>query len=208
MGKPDQPVPERPTMLRSARSAAHWVARHAFPAMAATVIAVGAAGGGIGYAVASQHTTAAPTSSTSGSTQVAPSPAPTGHSATAARGAQLFQRALSLLATQTGQTVAAVRSELLAGKSVDDIAGAKAPAIASEILAQVTRLAGRAVTAGKITAAQETAGLATAKTKIEALMAEPGTQLLKDARSALQFLHGHGLKHSTPSAAATPTPAT
>jgi hypothetical protein len=188
------------TMLRSARSAAHWVGRHAFPAIAATVIVVGAAGAGIGYAVASQHATAAPTSSTSS--------AANGHRAAAeGRGAQLLQRALSLLATQTGQSVATVRRELAAGKSVDAIAGLKAPAIESAILAQISKLASRAVSAGRISAAQETAGLAMAKTKIKALMAEPGTQLLKDARNALQFLQGHGLKHSAPPAATAPTPA-
>jgi hypothetical protein len=195
-------------MMRFARGATHWVARHAFPAIAATVIAVGAAGGGIGFAVASQHTTAAPTSSTSGSTAPAHSPAASGHRATAAgRASQLLQGALGMLATQTGQSVASVRSQLAAGKSVDDIAGAKAPAIEGEILAAITKLADRAVGAGKITSTQEAAGLALAKTKVEALMAEPGTQLLKDAQQALQFLQGRGIKHTAPPATATPTPA-
>jgi len=192
-------------MLTFTRSAARWVGRHALPAVAATAIALGAAGGGIGYAVASQHTTTttAPASSAAGATKPAPSSAAT-RKASGARAALLIQRALSLLASQTGQTVASVRSQLEAGKSVDDIAGAKAPAIASSILAQVTKLADRAVSAGRITAAQETAGLAVAKTRIAALMAEPGTQLIKDARSALQFLHAHGAKHGAAPAAGAP----
>lgn len=191
-------------MLRFVRSSAHWVGRHAFPVIAAGVIAVGAAGGGIGYAVAS-HGTAVPLSSTSAPAGSAPAPATKHKAVTATRGAALIHRALSLLASQTGQTVASVRSQLEAGKSIDDIAGAKAPAIESEILAQVSRLAARAVTAGKITAAQETTALATAKTKIEALMAEPGTQLLKDAQHFLQFLPGAG--HHPAAAAAAPSPA-
>jgi hypothetical protein len=192
-------------MTRSIRSAARWVGRHGFPALAATVIAVGAAGGGIGYAVASQHTTATPTSAPSGTTTPAPASAAKGHRGTAvARGA--LQRALSLIASQTGQSVATVRSELASGKSVNDIAGAKAPAIESQILAQITKLAGRAVSAGKISATQETSLLAMAKTKIEALMAEPGPQLLRDARNVLQYLNGKGLKHLSPPAAAAPTP--
>jgi hypothetical protein len=192
-------------MLTFTRSAAGWVGRHALPAVAATAIALGAAGGGIGYAVASQHTSTAPASSAAGATKPAPSSAATGKTS-GARAAQLIQRALSLLASQTGQSVASVRSQLAAGKSVDDIAGARAPAIESSILAQVTKLADRAVSAGRITAAQETAGLAVAKTRIAALMAEPGTQLIKDARGALQFLHAHGAKHGA--APATGAPAT
>jgi hypothetical protein len=193
-------------MLRFARSAAHWVRRHAFPVIAASVIAVGAAAGGVGYAVASQHSAAAPLSSTS--TPATPTPAPaTKHQAAATRGTAVIQRALGLLASQTGQTVAAVRTQLEAGKSIDDIAGAVAPAIESEIIAQVSKLAARAVTAGKITAAQEAAGVATAKTKVAALMAEPGTQLLKDAQKFLQFLQTHGAGHHPPGAAASPSAA-
>jgi hypothetical protein len=195
-------------MLKPVRTAAHWVGRHAFPAIAATVVAVGAAGGGIGYAVASQHSTAAPVSSTSGSTGTTPAPGAKPKTGTAAsRGAQLMQQALSLLATQTGQSVASVRSQLQAGKSIDDIAGAKAPAIESEILAQLNKLAARAVSAGKITAAQEANGLAMAKTKVEALMAEPGTQLLKDAQKFLQLLENPGAHHHAAGTAPSPFPA-
>jgi hypothetical protein len=195
-------------MLRFARNATHWVGRHAFPAVAAGVIAVGAAAGGVGYAVASQHSTAAPVSSST-STPASPSPAPsTKHKATTGtRGAAVIQRALGLLASQTGQTVASVRSQLETGKSINDIAGAKAPAIESEILAQVNKLAARALSAGKISAAQESAALATVKTKVEALMAEPGTQLLKDAQKFLQFLQLHGAGHRPAAASPAPSPA-
>jgi hypothetical protein len=194
-------------MLKVVNTAAHWVGRHAFPAAAASVIALGAAGGGIGYAVASQHATAAPTSSTAGSASTTPSAAPAQKGAArASRGAALMQRALSLLAAQTGQSVASVRSQLQAGKSIDDIAGAKAPAIESAILAQVDKLAARAVAAGKISAAQEATGLAMAKTKVEALMAEPGTQLLEDAQKFLKFLNNHAAAHH-PGGTAAPSPA-
>lgn len=194
-------------MTTSIRSAARWVGRHAFPALAATVIAVGAAGGGIGYAVASQHTTTA-TATPPGTGSPAPSSAAKGHHATgAARATRLLQRALSLIASQTGLSVTTVHSELAAGKSVDEIAGAKAAAIESQILAQITKIAAHAVSAGRISSAQETSILAIAKTKIDALMAEPGTQLLQDARSALQYLNGKGLKHLPQPAPAAPTPA-
>jgi hypothetical protein len=198
-------------MMRANSKAAHWVGRHAFPAIAATVIVVGATSAGIGYALASQSTTAATTSpvpTISGSAKPAPL---SGTGARRAPGATQLARALrqtlTLIAGQIGQSVATIRSELAAGKSVNQIAGAKAPAIESEILSQITKLAGRALGAGKITSAQEGSILATAKTKVAALMAESGTQLLKDARSALQFLYGKGPKDPAPPAAAAPTPA-
>ncbi len=192
-------------MLRPVRTAARWVGRHVFPAAAASVIVLGAAGGGIGYAVANQHSTAAPVSSSSGSTGATtpPAHAKPKHGTYATRGAHVMERALSLLAAQTGQSIASVRSQLEAGKSVDDIAGAKAPAIETAILAQINKLAAHAVSAGRITAAQEAAGLAMAKTKVDALMAEPGTQLLKDAQKFLEFLQTHG---AAGHAAVTPTP--
>jgi hypothetical protein len=191
-------------MLKPVRTAAHWVGRHAFPAVAATVVAVGAAGGGIGYAVASQHSTAAPVSSTAGPTATAPAAGTKPKAGTTpSRGAQLLQRALGLIATQTGQSVASVRSQLEAGKSIDAIAGAKAPAVESAILAQLNKLASHAASTGKISATQEAAGLAMAKTRVEALMAEPGTQLLEDAQKLLQ---NPGAKHHA-RVAPSPSPA-
>jgi hypothetical protein len=174
--------------------------RHAFPAIVASIVVIGAAGGGIGYAVASQHTTSSPVAST---TAPAPTTGTTPRSATpASRGAALIQRALALLATQSGQSVASVRSQLQAGKSIDDIAGVKAPAIETAILAQLDKVAARAVSAGKITATQEATIVAAAKTKVEALMAEPGTQLLTDAQKLLHGLQGGAGRHH---AAATPS---
>jgi hypothetical protein len=43
-----------------------------------------------------------------------------------------------------------------------------------------------------------------AKTRIAALMAEPGTQRIMDARCALQFLRAHGAKHGAAPAAGAP----
>jgi hypothetical protein len=176
------------------------VRRHAFAALAATVIVVGAAGGGIGYAVASRHPTA-PASTTPSITNNTPSSAARGHHGTAS--ARLLQHALGLIATQTGQSVATVRSELAAGRSVNDIAGSKAPAIESAILTQVTKLADHAVAAGRLSSTAEAPLLAAAKTKLEALMAEPGTQLLADAQKAFNFVPAHPGKHTAP----TPSPA-
>ena len=191
-------------MKTAIRAAVHWVGRHAFAAIAATVVAVGAAGGGIGYAVASQHSAAAPVSSAAGSAGATPTAGATPRAGSgASRGAQLLQRMLSLVAAQTGQSVASVRSQLQAGTSIDAIAGAKAPAVESAVLDQLNKLAQKAVSAGRITAAQEAAALAVAKPKVEALMAEPGTQLLTDAQKFLQLLPHGGAHHG---AAAAPSP--
>lgn len=184
------------------RHAASWAGRHTFPVLAAAVIAVGAAGGGIGYAVASQHST--PIASTP-----APSPSPSGGAAHRRKGAGsgIIDRALAMLAQQTGQSVASIRSQLAAGKSVDQVAGAQAPAIESEIMSAITKLADRAVAAGRITSAQEATDLAAVKTRLDALLAAPGTQLVADLRADLQFLHGlHGAPGVSP-ASPSPTPA-
>lgn len=184
------------------RSAAHWVARHSFPAAAATVLVVGAAGGGIGYSIAGQHAAAAPITSPAPSPTHSPAAAKPHSGTPASRGQALVTRALTMLSKATGQSVTSIRTQLAAGKSLDDIAGAKAPAIEAQILAQLTNLGDRAVKAGKITAAEETTYLALAKTKVAALMAEPGTQLMQDVQKFLQFLQTH---HRA--AAASPTPA-
>jgi hypothetical protein len=96
--------------------------------------------------------------------------------------------------------VASIRAQLAAGKSVDAIAGAKAPAIEAEVLAQLSKLGDRAVKAKKITAAQETMYLALAKTKVAALMAEPGTQLLQDVQKFLAMLRTHHAAIPSPAA--------
>lgn len=189
-------------MFTFVRSAAQWVGRHAFPAAAATVLVVGAAAGGIGYSIAGGHAAAAPISATAPSTTHPPA---TGkakpHAGTAAnRGQALINQALSMLSKETGQSVGSIRALLAAGKSVDAIAGATAPAVQAQILAQLTKLGDRAVAAKKITPAQETMYLALAKTKVTALMAEPGTQLMQDVQKFLQMLQTHR------PAAATTTP--
>jgi hypothetical protein len=191
-------------MFTFVRSAARWVGRHAFPAAAATVLVVGAAAGGIGYSIAGGHATAAPISSTAPSTTTHPpatgkaKPAKPHTGTAASRGQALINRALSMLSKETGQSVASIRAQLAAGKSVDAIAGAKAPAIQAQILAQLTKLGDRAVATKKITAAQETMYLALAKTKVAALMAEPGTQLMQDVQKFLQMLQTHRPSAATP----------
>jgi hypothetical protein len=184
-------------MFTFVRSAAQWVGRHAFPAAAATVLVVGAAAGGIGYSIAGGHAASAPISATAPSTTHPPAtakakPKAKPHTGTAAsRGQALINKALSMLSKETGQSVASIRAQLAAGKSVDAIAGAKAPAVQAQILAQLTKLGDRAVAAKKITPAQETMYLALAKTKVTALMAEPGTQLMQDVQKFLQMLQTH-----------------
>ncbi|HWF58328.1 MAG TPA: hypothetical protein VG520_08250 [Candidatus Dormibacteraeota bacterium] len=179
--------------------------------IAASALVVGVTGAGIGYAVAGQGATAATTSPapvTAGSTKLAPLPGAGAISGPgSAQVARAVRQTLNAIANEIGQSVTTIRGELASGKSIDQIAGAKAPAIESRIVAQFTKLAGRAVSAGKITTTQETSILAMAKTKVAALMAEPGTQLLKDARGDFQFLKGNGARHLPPPAAAAPTPA-
>jgi hypothetical protein len=189
--------------VRFVRSAARWVQRHAFPATAAAVIAIGAAGGGVGYEVASQHSSPAATTGPATSNPSAATGQKGGH---ALGGGALLRRALGLIASGTGQSVTSVRSQLQAGKSVNDIAGAKASVIQGQILAEITTLADRAVKAGRITAAQEAAGLAQAKTRIGALMAEPGTQFIKDVKQLLQILKHHAPAGSGAPPVAAPSP--
>jgi hypothetical protein len=198
-------------MMRPISRAAQWAGRHAFPVIAASVLVVGATGAGIGYAVASQGATAAtasPAPATPGSTKLAPLPGAGAVSGPgSARVVRAVRQTLNVIANEIGQSVTTIRGELASGKSIDQIAGAKAPAIGSQIFAEITKLAGRAVIAGTITSTQETSILAMAKTKVAALMAEPGTQLLKDARGAFQFLKGNGARHLSPAAGVAPTPA-
>ena len=184
------------------RSTARWLASHAFPAAAVAVVAVGAAGGGIGYAVATQHATAAPVAA-------APTPSATPGIAsskrTAGRADMLIQRGLRALSAATGQSVASIQAQLAAGKSIDQVAGAKAPTIETEILNGITQLVDRGVARGRISAAQKSSILAMAKTKVDALMAEPGTTLVKDIRQLIQqFQRPGGFPGSAASPSATP----
>jgi hypothetical protein len=186
-------------MLTFVRSAAHWLGRHSFPAAATAVLVLGAAGGGIGYSIAA-HPAAAPVSSSAAPASHPPARAKPRSGTAASRGQALITKALGMLSKDIGQPVASIRTQLAAGKSINDIAGAiKAPAVQTQILAQITKLGDRAVKAGKISSTQESTYLALAKTKVAALMAEPGTQLLQDVQKFLQMLPTH-----RPSEAPTP----
>jgi hypothetical protein len=168
------------------------------------VLVVGAVGGGIGYSLAGQHAAAAPTASTS--TNHLPPPTGKARVAAAPGGKKIVDGAISMLATQTGQSVASIRDQLVTGKSIDAIAGAQAPAVESEIIAAITKLTDKAVKTGKISAAQESAGLATVKTRVEALMAEPGTPLVKDMDKLVQALLAQPAAGAQPAPPTSPTP--
>jgi hypothetical protein len=86
-------------------------------------------------------------------------------------GLGLRRELVGLVAGQTGQTVAQVRAELRAGKSLDEIAGSKAQAVRDAALDAVTKRLDALRTAGKITQAQETKRLARAKDRIARVMA-------------------------------------
>ena len=192
-------------MLTFARRATRWVGAHALPATAAAVVLLGAAGGGIGYEVAGNHAASPVTKPPAAApTPGAAAPRPGAASTAPARAAQLLQRGLEMLAGQTGQTTAQVRTQLMAGKSVNDIAGSGAAQVQATIITAITALADKAVAAGRITAGQEAAGLDTAKTRISALMAEPGPQLLKDLQQLIQFLRSHPQGGAVPAVGATP----
>ena len=134
---------------------------------------------GIGAATIPQALASAPAAATTTAPATTPStpshsPAPGARKGTAkARhtGLALRRLVVAQVARQTGQTVAQVRAELRSGKSLDDIAGAKAQAVRDAVLDTVTRCLDALRTAGRITQAQETRMLARTRTRITTLMA-------------------------------------
>lgn len=171
-------------MLEHARRAARWVRRHALPVATASVVVLGAAGGGIGYSLSGQRATAAPVSATTGTSASATAPAKPRRAA----GEALIAGALKQLSTLTGVPVAEIRRQLAAGSPIDTIAGDKAETVESAILDRVTKLADRAVKAGKVTKAQEQSFLSAAPAEIEKLMADGGAQRRADLRELVKML--------------------
>ena len=179
-------------MLENARRAARWVTRHSVPVATASVLVLGAAGGGIGYSLAGQRAAASDISATNVASTTGTSAAPAAPTKPrAAAGQAVLAEALKRLSTLTGVPVAEVHKELATGSSIDTIAGDKEETVEQEILTRLTKLGDRAVKAKKITAAQEKAFLDAAPAELEKLMADSGADRAKDLRALLQALRAH-----------------
>ncbi|MDQ2960473.1 MAG: hypothetical protein M3R48_05415 [Candidatus Dormibacteraeota bacterium] len=185
-------------MISLIRSAAGWTAQHALPAVAATVVVAAAAGGGITYAVASHNTPS--TTTTQPSTPAAPATHAKKTGGSSERRAAA-EKLLALVTTDTGQTLASIESQLQGGSSMNQVAGANATKLESDVMAALKTALDHRVTAGKLTATQESADLARAKTYLDKLMAEPGTALLKQLQHLRQ---GTGSRLGTAAPATTP----
>ncbi len=187
-------------MFTFVRSATAWAGRHAFPVLAGSMILAAGAGGGITYALSS-HTAAAAATTPAASSKTTPA-----HKHD--KGGAALSKALALLATDTGQSVSAIRTQLQAGKSVDQVAGPTAAAkYQADLLARLRTFLDGKVAGGKMTAAEESARLAKATTALSSLMAEPGTTLLQQAGQLQHFVHGHGGHAPRTPATVQPSPA-
>jgi hypothetical protein len=191
-------------MISLIRSAATWTAHHALPAVAATVVVAAAAGGGITYAVASHNT---PSTATA---QPSTPKVPATHAKKAGLGSERRAAAAKLVAlvtSDTGQSLASIESQLQAGKSMNQIAGASATKLESDVLAALKTALDHRVTAGRVTSTQEAADLTRARTFLDKAMAEPGTTLLKELQHLRQGAKSHlgtTAPPTVPSAAPTP----
>ena len=152
-----------------------------------------AAGGGITAAAMSSASpvSAAQTSVSAAQTSPSASPSPAGAAAPKhpkggvkrTLGFRLRHALVEATAKATGQTVRQIRDELRAGKSLDDIAGAKAAAVRAAVEQDVKTRVEKAVDAKKITQAQADRFLARLDAAVQKIMAA----------------------HRTPKASATPT---
>jgi len=152
------------------------------PRFTLTRIALAGAGlltvAGIGAATipaALASTPAAATSTTSPATttptpKASPAPGAKGKAKARHLGLQLRKLLVEQTATQTGQTVKQVRTELRSGKSLDAIAGSKAQAVRDAVLDTVTKRLHALRAEGTITQAQETRILGRMRTRITKVM--------------------------------------
>ncbi|HXA29178.1 MAG TPA: hypothetical protein VN193_10585 [Candidatus Angelobacter sp.] len=121
------------------------------------------------------------------------------------------RQVLSIAVSVTGQTRQQILDQLRAGKTLDQIAGSKAPAIESQALAKLKTALDKRVSAGKLDAAKEQTMLDRAKTALEKAMSSdlsgklraPGAGCAPRGRG---LGHGHGHGHGGPNSPA-PSPA-
>jgi len=78
---------------------------------------------------------------------------------------------LEIIAKDTGLTTQQVTDQLKAGKSINDIAGSKAPAVKADALAALKGFLDTQVTAGNLTKEREQAILAKAPAALDKMMA-------------------------------------
>lgn len=181
--------------LTSIKSA---VAGHALGAVIATACLAGAAGTGAGILLG--HTTA----SASPPVQTAPATIPTAGvgSKTKAKGKDAAgiaaQAVLKEIESKTGLSAAQIHTDLAANQTLNQICGAQAQTVQSDLMSALQSRLNAAVSAGSLTQAQATAAESKAQTKLASLMNEPGQQLLASM--------GHTAKPAA-SATAAPSPA-
>ena len=82
-----------------------------------------------------------------------------------------LRRALvAATAKETGVPIATIRTDLRAGETLDQIAGAKAAMVVNDVLGRVKARLEKELAAGKITKTQETSLVSKATTRIDRLM--------------------------------------
>ena len=82
-----------------------------------------------------------------------------------------IRRALvAATAKETGVPIATIRTDLRAGETLDQIAGAKAAMVVNDVLGRVKARLEKELAAGKITKTQQTSLLSKATTRIDRLM--------------------------------------
>lgn len=106
----------------------------------------------------------------------ATSPSPTTHAKHAKLGQVARALLVKLVAHDTGKSVAEIRSELKAGKSLNDIAGTQAASVRTQALARVKKTLDRAVLKGKLTVQQEATLMTKAGKQLDKLMSRQATQ--------------------------------
>lgn len=111
-----------------------------------------------------------------------PSPAPAGGAAAAGHKGKgiraavgAMKKLIAITAADTGQTADQVKAALKPGKSLDDIAGAKAATVRADALKALTAYLDAQVKAGKLTAEKEKGILARAPAMLDKVMAKHHT---------------------------------
>ena len=148
-----------------------------FAAAATLVTLAGGAAGGAAYAVVNTAGATPVAQELAAKTAANPSPS----TGTPAKNGHHHGRALVLAlvratAKETGLSAKTIRQDLRSGQTLDQVAGAKAGAVAHDVLSAMQTRLDKLVDSGKITKQQETDRLAKATTRIQTLMS---TKLLQ-----------------------------
>lgn len=148
--------------------------RHVVTTGVVGALLTGSMGAGAAFALSSHSVQAASSTAAPEADALAAAAEPgRGHG----REAFAFRALVRLVATETNQTAKAVIDQLRAGKSLDQIAGAKAASIRQQVLDRLKVRLDKAVANKRITQAQADQRLAAWKTRLEKLMSTSGTSL-------------------------------